>query len=313
MTTDIRTRAFTVGPYPPATFGANAVDRLPDLVRRTGSDRVALVSDRGLTATPLPDRIAALLRDHGLPVGVFGGVHPNPTLDDVTAGGAVVRAMGPGTAVVPLGGGSALDAAKAIALAAANDRPAAELAWGDAPGLSPALPIVAVPTTAGTGSECNDLAVVTDPATRRKCYLGGPSCLARHVILDPALTVGLPPRPTAASGIDCLTHAVESFLSVNANPWADGLDLQAVRLVAANLPRAVADGADLAARSHLLLAAPGRHPVPVRHRRDGPAAARRRRPGRRGDGEHAATGHRHRPHRHPARQPAPTGLIAYRR
>lgn len=254
MTTDIVKQSVAIGPFPPARFGVGASSELSGAVRATGAGKVAIVTDRGLHATPLPAQVADGLRAAGLTVEVFGGVHPNPTTDDVDAGGALVRALGGQTAVVSLGGGSALDAAKGIALSAANHRPATDLEWG-AEGLAPALPIVAVPTTSGTGAECNDFGVVTDLRTHRKCYLGGPSCLARSVILDPVLTVSLPPAATAASGVDCLTHAVESFLSVRANAWADGLDLQVVRLVAAHLRRAVADGEDLESRAHLLLAA----------------------------------------------------------
>ncbi|MFE3176718.1 iron-containing alcohol dehydrogenase family protein [Amycolatopsis sp. NPDC059090] len=248
--------AIEIGPYPAATFAAGAVEQLPRLVRTIGVRKVVLVSDRGLVATPLPEQTSELLRRDGLAVEVFSEVHPNPTTDDVDAGGAFARAAG-AQAVISLGGGSALDAAKAIALAAVNDRPATELGWSteDSTDLVPALPIVAIPTTSGTGSECNDLGVITDPARQRKCYLGGPTCLARYALLDPALTLSLPRRATAAAGIDCLTHAVESFLSARPNPWADGLDLQAVRLVAENLRRAVSDGGDLAARANLMLAA----------------------------------------------------------
>lgn len=254
MTLDITKQSIGIGPFPPATFAVGAISELADKVRALGAARTAIVTDRGLAATPLPGDVAALLRSADLHVEVFGDVHPNPTTADVDAGATVVRALGSGTAVVSLGGGSALDGAKAIALAAANTVPAGSLEWGAA-GLAPALPIIAVPTTSGTGAECNDFGVVTDTATHRKCYLGGPSCLARAVILDPALTLTLPAGATAASGIDCLTHAVESFLSVRANAWADGLDLQVVRLVARFLRRAVTDGSDLEARSHLLLAA----------------------------------------------------------
>ena len=259
MGTDITQQTIGIGPFPPATFAVGAISGLADKVRGLGATRAAIVTDRGLVATALPADVASRLDAAGLHVEVFGEVHPNPTTDDVDAGAAVVRALGGGgrradTAVVSLGGGSALDGAKAIALAAANTVPSAALGWGGA-GLAPALPIVAVPTTSGTGAECNDFGVVTDTGTHRKCYLGGPSCLARAVILDPALTLTLPAGATAASGIDCLTHAVESFLSIRANAWADGLDLQVVRLVAQFLRRAVSDGSDLEARSHLLLAA----------------------------------------------------------
>jgi alcohol dehydrogenase len=115
--------------------------------------------------------------------------------------------------------------------------------------------IVAVPTTAGTGAETNALGVVTDPIARRTFYVGHASSMPAAAILDPALTVGLPPAATAATGMDALTHALESYLSLRPNPASDGIALQAIRMIAANLPRACADGADLAARSQLLLAA----------------------------------------------------------
>lgn len=254
MTTDVSGQQISVGPFPPTTFAVGAIDTLADAVAALGAREVLVVTDRGLAQTPLPGHITERLHGPLDRVEVFSGVHPNPTTDDVDAGGKVARNLGPRASVVSLGGGSALDAAKAIALVATNDVPAAELGWGTQ-GLAPAMPIVAVPTTSGTGAECNDFGVVTNSATHRKCYLGGPTCLAHRVILDPALTLTLPARPTAAAGIDCLTHAVESFLSARANAWADGLDLQAVGLVVANLRRAVADGADLEARSGLLLAA----------------------------------------------------------
>jgi alcohol dehydrogenase len=156
---------------------------------------------------------------------------------------------------VTVGGGSALDAAKGIALAATNPGPDTDLTWGVGGGRRAALPIICVPTTSGTGSEVNDYGVVTDELRHRKFYVGDPSCLASAVFLDPVLTLTLPAAPTAACGLDCLTHAVESFTSVRANPWADTLDLRVIETVRRWLPRAVADGSDLRARSAMLLAA----------------------------------------------------------
>jgi alcohol dehydrogenase len=260
MSTDVTQQTITIGPFPPTTFAVGAASGLPAAVRAAanpvagGSAKALVVTDRGLRGSAVIEHITAVLDDAGITAEIFADVHPNPTTDDLDAGGRAARALGAGTVVVPVGGGSALDAAKGIALSATNRVPGAELSWGAA-GLNPALPIVAVPTTSGTGAEVNDFGVVTDPARHRKTYVGGPSCLAAAVLLDPQLTVSLPPGPTAASGIDCLTHAVESFTSVRANPWADGLDLQVVRLVQRNLRRAVADGDDLDARSQMLLAA----------------------------------------------------------
>jgi alcohol dehydrogenase len=157
-------------------------------------------------------------------------------------------------ALVAVGGGSPIDAAKGIALAAVNPQRGRDLDYRGSFAV-PALPIVAVPTTAGTGSETNAFGSVTDPADRRKFYVGNASSMPAATILDPALTVDLPPALTAATGLDALTQALESYLSARPNPWSDGISLQAIRMIAAGLPRAYADGTDLAARSQMLLAA----------------------------------------------------------
>jgi alcohol dehydrogenase len=157
-------------------------------------------------------------------------------------------------ALVAVGGGSPIDAAKGIALAAVNPERGRDLDYRREFAV-PGLPIVAVPTTAGTGAETNAFGVVTDPATHRKFYVGHASTMPAAAILDPALTVGLPRPVTAATGMDALTHALECYLSLHPNPWSDGIALQAIKMIAVNLPRACDDGADLAARSQMLLAA----------------------------------------------------------
>ena len=263
-----------ISPTPRAHFGVGAVGGLPGIVRGTGGGGVVVVTDAVLAATPVVASVAGVLEAAGIPVTVFDGVHPNPTTGDLAAGADAVsdaaaaaaggepRASGPGhgapgasrVALVAVGGGSPIDAAKGIALAAVNPQRGRDL---DHRGefASPALPIVAVPTTAGTGAETNAFGVVTDPRSRRKFYVGHASTLPAAAVLDPGLTVGLPPAATAATGMDALTHALESYLSVRANPWSDGIALQAIRMIAAHLPRAHADGQDLEARSQMLLAA----------------------------------------------------------
>jgi alcohol dehydrogenase len=156
--------------------------------------------------------------------------------------------------IVALGGGSAMDAAKAIALRGANDRPLWELEY-DGADLTPGCPIVAVPTTAGTGSEAHPFAVITREEIGRKDYIGHPSLLPVATILDPGLTVGLPPGTTAATGVDAMTHSLESLLSRNGNPFAESMALGVIRIVYRWLPRAIADGSDLEARSQMLMAA----------------------------------------------------------
>jgi alcohol dehydrogenase len=198
------------------------------------------------------------LETANLAVGVFDRVTPNPAAADIEVGSAGLHEFEPAdlsnTVVVAVGGGSSLDAAKGIALHAANPGPAEDLDFR-AEQERPGLPVVAVPTTAGTGSETNHFGVITDTVKEKKFYVGHPSVKPRAAVLDPLLTVGLPPAATAATGIDALVHALEALMSRGANPYADGLALQAVRMVNEWLPRTVSDGADVEARSQMLMAA----------------------------------------------------------
>jgi alcohol dehydrogenase len=274
---------FVIEPKPAAHFGVGAIGKLPDIVRGTGADHVVVVTDAALAVSPVITQVLDILLDAGLPCHVFSGVHPNPTTDDVAVGAeavadaatqaaaaeaaaavaATLKASPPiapaalaagGIALVAVGGGSPIDAAKGIALAAVNPERGRDLDCRRDFAV-PGLPIVAVPTTAGPGAETRSSGLVTDAATHRGFYVGHASTRPAAAILDPALTVGLSPEATAATGMDALTHALESYLSLHPNPWSDGLALQAVRMIAADLPRAVRDGTDLDARSQLLLAA----------------------------------------------------------
>ncbi len=244
-------------PTPAAYFGAGAVGRLPAILSDTGRTAAVVVTDGGLAAGPAVASVTGLLAAAGVETALFSGVHPNPTTADVAAGADAVarmQAAAGSVALVAVGGGSPIDAAKGIALAAVNPQRGRDLDYRNE-FARPALPIVALPTTAGTGAETNAFGVVTDTATRRKFYVGHASALPAAVILDPELTIGLPAAATAATGIDALTHALESYLSVRANPWSDGIALQVIKMIAASLPRACADGTDLEARSQMLLAA----------------------------------------------------------
>lgn len=232
-------------------FGAGAVARLPELIAAAGGSRVFLVTDPGVLAAGIADRAVAASE---LPATVFSEVEPNPSGATVELGATTLRALGlDGTVVVAVGGGSAMDAAKAIALHAANDGPLWELEY-DGPSLQPGRPIVAIPTTAGTGSEAHPFAVITHEKIGRKDYIGHRSLLPYATILDPELTVGLPAEVTAATGVDALTHSLESLLSRNGNPFAEATALGVIRTVADWLPRAVANGSDLEARSQMLVA-----------------------------------------------------------
>jgi alcohol dehydrogenase class IV len=235
-------------------FGVGAVRRLPEMVAAAGGSRAFVVTDPGVVAAGVVQRALDLLAKDSIPVEVFAEVEPNPAGETVERGAAALRAFRPDDAViVAVGGGSAMDAAKAIALRAANDRPLWELEY-DGPALTPGSPIVAVPTTAGTGSEAHPFAVITHAEIGRKDYIGHPSLLPYATILDPGLTVGLPAPVTAATGVDALTHSLESLLSRNGNPFAEATALGVIRTVSEWLPRAVLDGSDLEARSQMLMA-----------------------------------------------------------
>ena len=236
-------------------FGAGAVTALPGLVAELGADRAFIVTDAGVAASGVAGRVADVLRAGGLEVGAREGVEPNPGQLTVGRGADAFRAFGTdGAAVIALGGGSSMDTAKALALAAANPHvPVAALGWEN-PACVDASPIIAIPTTAGTGAETNSFGVITDESVGRKDYIGHGSLLPRATVLDPELTLGLPPAPTAATGVDAMTHSLESLLSRNPNPFAEAMALQVIRTVASWLPRAVADGTDLEARSQLLMA-----------------------------------------------------------
>ncbi len=235
-------------------FGVGAIDRLPEAVAAAGGSRVFVVTDPGVRGSGVIDRVLAVLAAADVEATVFAGVEPNPGASTVERGAEALRTFGlGGTVVVPVGGGSSMDTAKALDLRATNDLPVWDLEY-DGPDLAPGRPVVAVPTTAGTGAETNSFAVITDEAAGRKGYVGHPSLLPVTTILDPALTLGLPPAPTAATGIDAMTHSLESLLSANPNPFAETMALGVIRTIGAWLRRAVADGSDLEARSQMLMA-----------------------------------------------------------
>jgi len=235
-------------------FGVGAIERLPEVVAAAGGSRAFLVTDPGVRGSGVIDRVLGVLAAADVETAVFAEVEPNPGASTVERGAAALRAFGlSSTVVVPVGGGSSMDTAKALDLCATNDLAVWELEY-DGPDLAPGRPVVAVPTTAGTGAETNAFAVITDETAGRKGYIGHPSLLPVATILDPALTVGLPPAATAATGIDAMTHSLESLLSANPNPFAEAMALGVIRTVGAWLRIAVADGSDLEARSQMLMA-----------------------------------------------------------
>jgi alcohol dehydrogenase len=245
-------RTIDLVPRPRTVFRTGAAGLAGALVAER-SQRVVVVTDRGVLAAGACTSVLDSLRAAGLEVEVFDAVPPNPSLEAVEAGVRAARGLGR-PVVVAVGGGASLDVGKAVALGIANDVPARALDYRT-PGLAAGMPVLAVPTTAGTGSETNGFGVIADPDTHRKLYLGNDSVQPFAALLDPLLTVGLPPGPTAAGGMDALGHAVESLHSRAGNPYAAALAVEVIATVATWLPRAVEDGTDLEARARLLFAA----------------------------------------------------------
>lgn len=241
----------------PVEFGAGAIARLPLALAALGVDRVFLVTDPGLTAVGVVARVLGPLGEAGVDAEVYDQVHANPSTEDVVAAAAagdrLLERGRTGLGVLAVGGGSALDVAKGVGLLlAAEFRDLTSLLRaGDHPG----VPLVAVPTTAGTGAETNGFGVLADPVTHTKVYLGADSVRPRLALLDPELTIGVPPSVTAATGMDALVHGIESLASAGAHPLSEAYAARAVRLVDTHLERAVADGTDLEARTGMLLGA----------------------------------------------------------
>jgi alcohol dehydrogenase len=242
-----------------ARFGAGVIAELAAAIETLGGRAAFVITDAGLVGSGVAGRVVDLLAAADLRVEIFDGVEANPGTASIERGSAALRTfLASGAAgsavVVGLGGGSAMDSAKAIALHAPNQRAVMSLGYHDET-LVPGVPLIAIPTTAGTGAETNTYGVITDEASGRKGYVGHETVLPRIAILDPELTTGLPPGPTAATGVDAMTHSLESLLSRNPNPFAEAIALGVIRTVAEWLPRAIADGTDLEARSRMLLAA----------------------------------------------------------
>ncbi len=236
-------------------FGPGVRREVADHLRGRGLARPLLVTDRALAALPL----LAGFRSHlqGLAVSVHAGVSGNPTAAQVTDAAAAFRAHG-ADCVIGFGGGAALDVAKVVGLAARGQARILEYAW-DHPSARPItgdLPwFVALPTTAGTGSEVGRSAVISEDDTHLKRVLFSPALLARQVFADPELTLDLPAPVTAATGMDALTHNVESYLSPAYHPLCDGIALEGARIAARALERAVREPHDLQARGDMMMAA----------------------------------------------------------
>jgi len=233
-------------------FGNGTFDTLPDHIRELKASRPLVVLDKNLAGTGFRDRVKELLNKEGFKMTLFDKqVEAEPRLE-VADEGAKAALKGKCDIVVGIGGGSAMDIAKAVAVLAANNKKAADyLGLNKIPG--PGLPKIMVPTTAGTGSEVTFTSVFVRQNLKKKEGMNSPYLYPELALLDPTLTLSLPPVATASTGVDALCHAIESYTSVNASPMSEMFSLEAIQLISSSLRTCVHDGANLEAREKMLL------------------------------------------------------------
>ena len=244
--------------YPTAMrVGSGRVNEIATTCSEFNISRPLLVTDPGLAQLPMVSQIISTCKDHGLMIELFSDIKPNPTGTNVNDG--IARFLeGNHDGIIALGGGSGLDAGKAIAVAANQSCSLWDLEdigdnWLNA-NAETIVPIIAIPTTAGTGSEVGRASVIVNEMEHKKAIIFHPKMLPSCVILDPALTVGLPAHLTAATGMDALSHSLEAFCSPLFHPMAEGIAIEGIRLVKEYLIQAVADGTNIDARQQMLVA-----------------------------------------------------------
>ncbi len=238
-------------------FGEGSLQEGARRIKALGLRHPLMVTDATIVKLGLADKVLKILSAEGVACTVYDGVHPNPIEDDVDAGAKIYRAKNC-DGVIALGGGSPMDAAKVIMLAVTHEGPLArydDAIGGDKYITNTLPPLFAIPTTAGTGSEVGRAGVIVMRATNDKTIFFHPTMLPKIAILEPSLTVGLPPAVTAATGIDAFTHCLEAYFSPGFHPLADGVAFEGMRVVLKSLPIAVKDGSNLEARGQMLVAA----------------------------------------------------------
>ncbi len=239
-------------------FGAGRIKELPAACAQAGIKRPLLVTDKGLAGLPVTQSTLDIMDSAGLGRAMFSEVDPNPNETNLAAGVAAYKAGGH-DGVIAFGGGSGLDLGKMVAFMAEQTRPVWDYEdigdWWTRADADAIAPIIAVPTTAGTGSEVGRASVITDSVSHVKKIIFHPKVLPTVVICDPELTVGMPKFITAGTGLDAFAHCVEAFSSPHYHPMSQGIALEGMRLVIDYLPRAYADGTDIEARAQMMSAA----------------------------------------------------------
>jgi alcohol dehydrogenase len=245
--------SFDYHPRTKLIFGPGTVERIGEPAKEVGARKVLLVTDRGIVSAGHAGRVTQLLETAGITVTCFEGVEENPSTVCVEKCVEVARRSSIDT-IVGLGGGSSMDTAKGCNFILTNGGHMKDY-WGIGKAKQPMLPLIAIPTTGGTGSECQSFALITDVRTHQKMACGDAKAAARIAILDPALTLSQPERVTACSGVDAIAHAVETAVTRRRTPLSELFSWEAFRLTFAGLPRVLKSPADLEARGWMLLGA----------------------------------------------------------
>ncbi len=244
--------------YPTAIrFGCGRISELADACHELGMSRPLLITDQGIAALPIVTEAVDICKSTGMACGVFSDIQANPIGKNVNDGVTAYKES-KHDGVIAFGGGSALDVAKAVALMVGQDRPLWDFEdkedWSERVNVEGMAPVVAVPTTSGTGSEVGRASVITDESDHTKKIIFHANMLPAKVICDPELTIGLPQNITAWVGMDALSHSMEAYFSPFYHPIAEGIALKGMQLVKDFLPDAVSDGTDLVARSQMMIA-----------------------------------------------------------
>ena len=244
--------AFDFDPRTRVVFGPGVLSQLGELAKELGH-RAFLVTDKGLKDAGHEDRALEALSSAGLEVTIFDDVHPNPTTDDVAAALEAARAADVDL-IIGLGGGSSMDCAKGVNFLLTNGGEMADY-WGIGKATQPMLPMIAVPTTAGTGSEAQSFALIANAETHMKMACGDKKAACRIALLDPELTVTMPASVTAVTGIDAISHAVETYVTTKRNPVSQLFSRESWRLLATAFPRVLEDPTDVEARGAMIVGA----------------------------------------------------------
>ena len=238
---------------PQLLTGPGAIKKLPGVIKDKGINNVMIVTDKGLMSLHLLDGLFKQLEEDGISYTVYDGVQPNPSIENIEEARAQFVANGC-QAMIAFGGGSPMDCAKAACARVVRPNKTIPQMRGQLKVMHKLPPFFAVPTTAGTGSETTLAAVVSNTKTHEKYAINDPCLRPKFAVLDPELTVGLPPHITSTTGMDALTHAVEAYVSTGATPLTDACAEKAIKLVSENLRRAVANGSDIHAREGMCYA-----------------------------------------------------------